>query len=227
MSVVGSSVSIASTIFTYFSPSKSPFYAVIAFGAAALVLSCQKIGHEYWWWIAIPIYVVLILAFVLSRSDRPTFEKGQHEEQLRFARSFGISSALLALVLTARAVDKDAMSFWLNYGTCLAQTALFLVYAWTRSLTEEDGEGTNFVQFALITTTFLVGASYSISEYVGAIPKAETNTTQPVKIGDTAIQYLIVALGLYLLWLASMILWARHLASLIRVEIPHPEGGSK
>lgn len=221
MSIVGSSVSIASTIFSYFSPSKSPFYGVIAFGAMALILSCQEISPDHWWWVAAPIYVVLIIAFLMSLTDKPAFEKGQHEEQLRFARSFGISSALLALVLTARSVGNDNMSFWLNYTTCLAQTALFLLYAWARSLTEEDGEGTNFVQFALITITFLVGASYSIAKYAAIL---ETVSDDPQNIGlkDTVFQYRAVALGFYFLWFCSMALWAKHLASLIRVEIPKP-----
>ncbi len=218
MAIAGPAASIANTIFSYFSPSKSPFYAVIAFGTVALLLSCEKIDSALWLPVAIPIWLVLAVAWLLSFQDRPSFEAGQHEEQLRFARSFSISSALLAIVLTARAVDQDLPSFWGNYVACFLQVLIFLLYAWARSATEESAAAMNFVQFALITTTFLVGASFGLTEYVQHLPKPDRDANSSI----VAFQYLCSAISLYALWAACIVRWSKHLATLIRVEIPQP-----
>jgi hypothetical protein len=212
----GPTVSVASTIFSYFSPSKSPFYGVIAFGTVALILSCERIEPALWWAIAVPVWAVLAFALRLSLQHRASFEEGQYAEQLRFARSFGISSGLLALVLTARVVDQDLPAFWGNYAVCLVQVVVFLLYTWARSLTEESADALNFVQFALITITLLVGASYGLAQYVEHLPP-------PGKTGgdaEVAFRYLWSAIGLYLLWASCIVRWTRHLSSLIKVEIP-------
>jgi len=164
------------------------------------------------------IWLVLAVAWLLSFQDKPRFEAGQHEEQLRFARSFSISSALLAMVLTAREVDQNLPAFWANYVACFLQVLIFLLYAWARSATEESGAAMNFVQFALITATFLVGASFGLTEYVQKLPKHGPDS----KSSTVAFQYLYSAIGLYVLWAACIVRWAKHLMTLIRVEIPQP-----
>lgn len=216
MAFVGPAASITNTIFSYFSPSKSPFYAVIVFGTVALILSCENIDSTLWWSVALPVWLVLAVAWRLSFQDRPVFETGQHEEQLRFARSFSISSALLALVLTARTVDQYLPAFWGNYLACFVQAFIFLLYAWARSATEESGVATNFVQFALITTTFLVGAAFGLTKYVENLP----HPGQEDVVSAVAFQYLYSAMALYVLWVACIFRWLKHLMTLIRVEIP-------
>ncbi|WP_426343086.1 hypothetical protein ACN9MU_16560 [Pseudoduganella sp. R-32] len=218
LAFAGPAASFANTVFSYFSPSKSPFYGVIAFGTAGLMLSCEEIDKALWWPISIPILGVLAVAYLLSLRDRPIFEESQHEDQLRFARSFSISSALLAMVLTARSVDKELTAFWGNYVACFTQILVFLLYAWARSATEESRTFINFVQFALITTTFLVGASFGLTEYVVHLPKPD----QENKSSVVAFQYLYSAIGLYCLWGACIVRWLKHLVSLIHVEIPQP-----
>lgn len=81
----GSATSFATTILSYFSPSKSPFYSVIAFGTISIILSCTQIRTDYWYWISIPIFAVLTLCTILSLTDRTVFENEQGEDQLRFA----------------------------------------------------------------------------------------------------------------------------------------------
>jgi hypothetical protein len=216
MAIAGPAASIANTIFSYFSPSKSPFYAVIAFGTVALLLASEQIESTLWWPVSIPIWLVLAVAWRLSFQDRPLFETGQHEEQLRFARSFSISSALLAIVLTGRTVDQYLPAFWGSYLACFLQVLIFLLYAWARSDTDEPGEGTNFVQFALITTTFLVGASFGLTKYVENLPAPGQDGT-PTTV---ALQYLYTAIGLYVLWAACIFRWFKHLRTLITVDRP-------
>jgi hypothetical protein len=212
----GSVTSFTTTILSYFSPSKSPFYSVIAFGTISLILSCTQIAQNLWLWVAIPIFSVLALCAALSFKDRTIFEGDQGEDQLRFARSFSISSALLTFVVTAKMVGKVELAFWINYCACIAQIVVFLLYAWARSGTLEQQRDLNFVQFALITATFLIGASTSNVLWVslGGLP------------GDFA-NYFLVSVALYALWLSMLLIWIKHLKKLIRIHIPHAEKSRK
>ena len=216
LALAGSATSFATTVLSYFSPSKSPFYSVVAFGTIALVLSCEKIDKVDFLAVFTPIFLVLALSAFLSFKNRPDFEEGQGEEQLRFARSFSISSALLSFVLTARAVDENILIFWINYIACLSQIVTFLMYTWARSQTPEEQTRINFVQFALITATFLIGASYSSIEYVSSLVLKEGETEIPAYAG----RYFLVAVSLYFLWFCCLIYWLKHLSTLIRIEIP-------
>lgn len=209
---IGPALSFATTILSYFSPSKSPFYSVVAFGTIALILSCAEIAQVRWPPVAIPVFLVLALSAVLSFKSRPNFDAGQGEEQLRFARSFSISSALLAFVVTARSVDEIDSMFWLSYFACLSQIVVFLAYTWARSQTQEEQSAINFVQFALITGTFLIGASYASVQYAIFVPE-----DSPAYFRN---QYFVVAWMLYFLWLCCMLYWLYHLSRLIKVDIP-------
>lgn len=225
MAFAGPATSFATTILSYFSPAKSPFYGIIAFGTIALILSANRIDKMPWLSVAVPIYCVLLLSLRLSQRVKPNFDAGQGEDQLMFARSFATSSALLAFVLTARSVQGNDLAFWTNYVACLVQVLIFLAYAWARSQSTEEQSQINFVQFALISITFLVGASYSNTEYAAAMEIAEKNVegSNVVSIAD---RYFVITAGLYLLWLLSMIRWIRHLTKLIRVEIPKESRGA-
>lgn len=209
--MLGSAVPIGNAILAHFNPAKSPFYGVIAFGTAALLLTCQGIAPAHWQAVSVPIWCVLAIAWSLSLNDAHTFEPGQHEDQLRFARSLSISGALLALVLTARAVDAQPMAFWLNYIACFFQVLVFLLYTWARSRRCEDCSGMNFVQFALITTTFLVGASYGLSKYASLLAEDTPVST------DEAFRFLSAAISLYALWALCVLRWCKHLFTLVRI----------
>lgn len=209
----GSAASFATTILSYFSPSKSPFYSVIAFGTISLILSCTQITKNLWLWVALPIFAVLALCAALSFKDRTIFEGDQGEDQLRFARSFSISSALLTFVMTAKMVGAEEIAFWANYCACIAQIVVFLLYAWARSGTLEQQRELNFVQFALITATFLIGASTSNVLWVAT--KLDSQN------------YLVVSVALYALWLSMLLIWIKHLKKLISISIPRAEKSRK
>jgi len=214
MALAGPAATFANTVLSYFSPAKSPFYGVIAFGTVALVLSAQKIDDMPWLAVAIPVYVVLLLSLALSHKCRPSFIPGQGEDQLTFARSFAISSALLSFVLTARSVQNSGLAFWANYVACLTQVVVFLAYVWARSVSSEEQSQFNFVQYALISIAFLVGASYSNTQYAAALVPVEDG------VNASAERYFTVAIGLYSLWAISLGWWVKHLCTIIRVVIP-------
>lgn len=211
----GSATSFATTVLSYFSPSKSPFYGVIAFGTVAILLSCEKIEKSSWLWVAIPIYLVLLICTKLSFKNRTSFVVGEGEEQLKFARSFSISSCLLTFVLTARETDHVDISFWTNYGACLAQIAVFLLYIWARNESSEEQGTLNFVQFALITATILIGASYGNAQYASYVAEKSS--------ASMAWRYFTVAAGLYFLWACLLLIWIRHLMRLIQIYVPRDQ----
>ena len=68
--LVGPVMSMSNSVFSYFSPSKSPFYGIVAFGTGSLMLSCQEIEDPQWRAIAIPVWLVLALVLFLAIADR-------------------------------------------------------------------------------------------------------------------------------------------------------------
>ncbi|WDG77371.1 hypothetical protein PUP68_21385 [Pseudomonas chlororaphis] len=209
-------VSIVSTIFSYFSPAKSPFYAVIAFGTTSLVFACYRLSPFGWWLIYIPLVLVLCIALKLSLKDRAVFTESESSEQIRFARSFSVSVAMLTLVYTAREVDGYDIQFFMNYAVCIFQIIVFLLYTWARSHIEERIDGENFVQICLITSTFLIGASYANTEFIGCLA---SRADEP-NVDILCKKFFIVSSTLYAMWVVCIVFWIRHLSSLIKIHIP-------
>jgi heme/copper-type cytochrome/quinol oxidase subunit 4 len=211
----GSATSFATTVLSYFSPSKSPFYGVIAFATVSSLLACDELETIPWLWVAIPTYAVLAICTKLSFRNRTSFLEGEGEEQLKFARSFSLSSCIITFVLTARETQHVNISFWANYAACISQITVFLLYTWARSESSEEQKSLNFVQFALVTATLLIGASYGNAQYASAVSQKVASSS--------AEHYFITATGLYLLWACLLFIWIRHLMKLIKIYIPHDQ----
>lgn len=275
MAAIGAGLPIVTTIFSYFSPSRSPYYAVIASAALSLMLSTKLVQQAQWLQVAVPVYGILLISWALSFKARSTFRAEEHEDQLRFARSLSISSGVLTIAVTAPRVEANAFAFWLNYITCLVQIIVFVLYVYARSEREEPGISMNFVQFALITTTLLIGGAYALTQFAGhhgkwvstvknlqqlpdqirgaeeeykkakeegkkdevAVLAAEENLADlrgRVKVLEAAAplskkmsdRFLEILGGLYLLWLACILFWLRHLHRLIEfLRIRDDAGG--
>ncbi len=171
MSIMGAA-SLATTIFTYFSPTKSPYYAVIAFGTGALVMT-REVDHN-WAITFLPVAAVLAASTLLSFLSRPAFTSREYNDQLKFARSFGISSAVLSLVgisLAVRPLNVEGVGpinewyYWVVYGMAIAQMLIFLLYIFIFHNYESKQKGSNFVQLSLVISTLLIGASYAASGF--------------------------------------------------------------
>jgi hypothetical protein len=207
LAAVGSVASFASTVWNYFSPSRSPFYSTIVAGSVAMVLSCDNIEGKRWYQVAVPIFAVLGVSLLLSNENKA--RANEQKDQLTFGRSLCISSAILTLVIVSGEVKDQTFSFDMNYGTCLTQICVFVIYVWARNKAPLETSDSNFVQLALVTTTFLVTGGWALAQYA-------TNLKDSV----LARHYLIVAMGLYGLWFICTCLWIRHLATLITVGRP-------
>ncbi len=201
--ITATSVSFATTVLTYFSPSKSPFYGVICVSIIALCIAPTDLPQLRWYLIAGPTSLILVIAYQLSNKNLPEFNRAEGQDQLRFARSFSLCSAILTLVLVAKILDRD-LSFTINLLACLTQCTLFLVLAWAHQKSEiEQGQlKFNFVQLTLITSAFLIGGGYCIAKFDGEVGSDNS---------EERLRYLLTALLLYMHWLACCVRWARYM----------------
>ncbi len=225
-------VPLATSLASYFNPSKSPFYSVAVIGAVALFLSSDKIPPNEWLYVFIPIWVVLLLTYVLTLRAKPNFldddkdATREYDEQVKFARSLSISSALLCLVFAAREVS--GLPFKLVYVACLVQIATFLVFAWAYIGGAASLRTRNFVQIALVTSTFLIGATVcSISSDKG--PTDPSVQSAPVKqqlrffvVDNLQSRYWTAAGALYALWVFCELYWLWHLRQYISFSLRPP-----
>ena len=214
---MGIETPIAAAVFRYFSPAKSPFYLVTASGGVAIIQSCnERLPSLTWYLVATPIFCILLFAVLMAFGNRSPFQDEEADEQLRFARGFGISCALLCFVKTALSIDQyEAQTlFWISYSVSLAQAVVFLLYTWARSKSKETGDF-NFVQLALMTSIFLISATFCVVELGDLIRDKESSL-------ELQLRYEIIMTGFYLLWAICLIYWLRHLGTLIRVTIPDP-----
>jgi hypothetical protein len=198
--------SVGATVLRYFNPARSPFYFVVAAGTFSLVISCQNIEKPFWYFVATPIYVSLTIALVFAFIVKSNISAQEHEEQLVFARSTGISAALLALSLTTSLMGHQLMPFWIVFAVTVLQALIFFLYDLLRSQSYEGTEK-NFVQITLITTTLLVGVcdcAYSFATK----PAPEAN------------RFLFSGAGLMLLWSACACFWLAHFVKISGAGIP-------
>jgi hypothetical protein len=138
----------ATTLFSYFHPSKSPYYGM---SVAGIVGICALFFIERASWLAalIPISLVLILlALATLTSSKYLFTVDEYNDQLKFARSLAITTAIVCLVVVAinpnnplgyeslggRPITPcdgdcgDRPAIFMVYIICLAQILLFLAY---------------------------------------------------------------------------------------------------
>jgi hypothetical protein len=199
-----------STILNYFSPTKSPYYTVGLAACISLAVTCDVTGHGQWLSLAIPIFLVAGLAFILSLDSENNLTEAEHAEQLRFARSTCISVAVIALGWGGEYIATNGGSvsiFVLN--TCMScfQVALFLLYSWALNRRNLLGADHNYVQLTLLTSAFLGDTSYNLS--------------QSTNLKDVAqLHHEWAAYALSLLWGGCIVFWIWKLAKLGIVKRP-------
>src|SRR5262249_13884294 len=127
-----------STAFTYFNPSKSPYYTIGLAACFAITYVSDVSNMGPWLCLAVPLFLVAALTLALSLDSGNSLSAGEQAEQLRFSRSTCISVAVLALALAGRdlADPKSLPSFTINVILCCFQITLFLVYHW--ALNKQD-----------------------------------------------------------------------------------------
>lgn len=126
---------IAATVFSYFSPTKSPFYSIITFSAVALGLAAE-VPIDFLK-IYVPVTVVTLISTPLSFNSKPDFTAEEYNNQIKFSRSLGISVAVICLVCHGRYFpeiqDDGNFSaappfFWIGYIAGVTQSFMYLLY---------------------------------------------------------------------------------------------------
>lgn len=165
---------VATNLFSYFSPVKSPYYTVIVVSSMCLVLA-KSIGAPNFYFIFIPITLVLLISTVLSILSAPNFTAADYNAQIIFARSSGISSAIGCLVALGLNFTPNKQSdliidwqFWVTYICGIAQILTFLFYIFIYHNFEEKAQGRNFVQICLVASTYLIAATYMATQLKAA-----------------------------------------------------------
>ncbi|MCW8914361.1 MAG: hypothetical protein OQK24_00745 [Magnetovibrio sp.] len=170
--IASAAMSFATTVFGYFSPTKSPYYAVIVFGtvAATILMDANEIN---WIFGFVPVALTLLISSALAFRSKPDFTAKEYNDQLKFARSFGVSSALLCLALAVAMIEPETsdgrtenrFEYLLAYGASLVHIILFLSYIFVFHNFNARRRGVNFVQISLITSTYLIGVTYVAIHY--------------------------------------------------------------
>ena len=208
-------IEATSTVFTYFSPTKSPYYVVGLASCAALFISCDVADYNRWLWLAVPAFVVAALTFALSSDSGNFLTKAQHEEQLRFARSTCISFAVIFLAFDGEQIatqtQKVGLFFVLNEFVCLIQISMFLLLSWALNRFDALGAKRNYVQITLLTSAFLVDTSVNLN-YAATEPR------------PTGTHHEMTAFAVGSLWLWAMIFWACKFRNLHIVRRPEDPG---
>lgn len=151
-SIFSAAIGYAPTLFSYFNPSRSPYYAM---SVACIVGLCVLFLFDQSSWIAafVPLSVVLVtLAIATMRSPKILFTVDEYNDQLKYARSLAVTTAAICIVFIAHnpqnplgygsimggvvqgcAHGCDSSLRWsilVVYLFCIAQILLFLAYAY-------------------------------------------------------------------------------------------------
>lgn len=200
---------VATTVLSYFSPTKSPFYSVTSFCAVALVLltNVDKFIILY-----LPIVAVTLICTVLSFNSTPEFTAEEYNNQIKFSRSLGISVGILCLASHGRFFEMpdepttaDSALFWIGYIAGSAQSFLFLLYVFIFHNYASKQRGVNLVQLSLIVSTYLI---------------ASTATNILFGTSDFSTNQNVIVVTLYGLWALSAAFIGRYLVQNFRLAAP-------
>jgi uncharacterized membrane protein len=208
----------ANTVFTYFSPAKSPYYSIGLASCVGLFYACDVPTPGMWLWISVPIFLVAFLTLLLSIDSKNNLTEAEHAEQLRFSRSACISVAVLALAFGGRdvALSKGTgqlVNFAISVSICCIQIALFLVFNWALNKRDLRTLDRNYVQITLLTSAFLGDTCFNLAYATHA---ANTDSGVPA-------YHQITAYVLGTLWLFCVVFWIRTLLNLRLVTIQRQE----
>ena len=204
-----------STVFTYFNPTRSPYYTIGLAACAGIFYSCDVTRSSLWPWLFVPSYLVAGLTLFLSIDSRNNLTKAEHEDQLRFARSTCISVAVLALAFAGREIagtsdatqplsPNEVFDFKLNIVICCVQIVLFLVYNWGLNKQDLQTADQNYVQITLLTSAFLADTSLNMA-FAGD-GKGTVNSHHQTS-----------AYALGALWVLCVIFWITKLVSVPKI----------
>jgi uncharacterized membrane protein len=206
----------ANTIFTYFSPAKSPYYSIGLASCVGLFYACDIPVRGMWLWVSVPVFLVTFLTLLLSIDSKNNLTEAEHAEQLRFSRSTCISVAVLALSFGGKDIASKGASQMFNFtvtvSICCIQIAIFLIFNWALNKRDLPTVDRNYVQITLLTSAFLGDTCVNLA-YATHAGDADSGVTKYHQ--DTAY-----ALGT--LWAFCIVFWIVTLVRLRVITIQRP-----
>ena len=235
---ISAALSFGTTVLSYFSPTKSPFYAVIVFSALGVIGAAKIDGN--WAIVYAPIATVLIIATFLALKTRPDLEFDEYDSQIKFARALGLSVSVLCMVYVGLTVQPDsgnnAWYFWLAYLIALYQMMIFALHMCLYANLKVRPVRMNLVQLALISSALLVAGSWSVVQFYNSASGSTlifgpsegaggtSNDTATLASGGISIDHEMASFLLfYVLWTLTMIVWTWHLTKSVRFTLLIPE----
>jgi len=203
--------SASGSLLNYFSPTRSPYYTVALAACFALAWVCDVEQHDLWLILFIPAFVVAVMTLWLSFDAKNVLSEAEHAEQLRFARSTSISSAVLSLAFAGAHIawkGQEQSFFYWTFALCSVQIVIFVVFSW--ALNQEGslpGSNRNYVQLTLLTSAFLVDTATNL-----ALASGEK--------GEAATHHVWTARALGMLWLLCVAFWVMTLRKVISIYRP-------
>ena len=220
-------ISGVASVIDFFRPSKSPYLLVIVAGIGGVLLACSDfIDEDRFFLIAVPIYIVLMIlthySWISVDSNWEDQKKSEFEGQLKFSRAVCIICGLGCLVYSAKE-EIDVDGFALIYMTSMFQIVVFVVYAAARVKIEEPATSANYFQMALVTSAFLIGATYCVFEWAntdnGVLMGDETAQTDGRELTEYQRRYLLSSILFYVYWGWCQIFWIKRLADIIQIQV--------
>ena len=181
---------------------RSPYFLVVLFGVTGLILlniefgkltndsdSKHLVNSFYWYVLALPIAVLLVVLtnFTLKQKASKVVNKEREktEGQLKFSLSLCISSAVLCLVFEGIDLIKNESNelFLFLYFACIYQFIVFMFYAPAKLDQDKFEEFSNHSQFALVTASYLVGATICMS-FINLLDSDSCNVIESLIFDD-------------------------------------------
>lgn len=242
MSTVGVSLSLARTVFEYFNPTRSPYYALVVFCLVALISSTSRAG-SYWLLVGVPVFLVLMISVVLSSYSYSKMGSAQYNYQLRFARVFSISVAaicvyfiveekviytgeIIQLIENTKPKDRYvrgndwSVLFIVAYLACVLQIFTYMFYVLIYHNYDSTENKTNFVQHSLIHSSLLFGLCYVAADFHFKISLFPIGSSLKPKPFELSIESQLLFFGIFILWMYCEFVTLRYVLRNVQLNPP-------
>ena len=210
-------------VIDFLRPTKSPYLLMIVFGVIALIKTADSFfSKDEWLMMLIPQFIALIIFTIFAYYGKESRDKNDNiHDQLRFSRAITIATAVMCLSIGGSHLTGTGLLFNVVYSSCLIQLITFLIYTAAILYREETSFEFNFFQFSIITSTFLIGATYCLTQLDVTDAGYLYNT---LKVEDKAPAlhldlYLIVSVLMYCLWAFCIKFWINRVMSVVQVKV--------
>jgi hypothetical protein len=150
-------------IIGYFNPSRSPHYLIIIFTVFGLLnIGDLDTENSTWYLGAIILCFTLVLTYILALRQKVNEENNEeYNKEMKFARSIALIGGICCIAFFFNDLFTDLRLLYVVLIAALIQILVFGAYLVMTQNKNEQPTSINMLQLCLITTSLLVGISYS------------------------------------------------------------------